>query len=132
MTKIAVNFASADVIQKPNMSEVIIETGALLNINWAHVTSSGGEMVIDVPDDKLEDVVKSFEERGAHIQVLERLVLKDDEKCINCGACISMCPVGVYYYGDDWSVNVKVGVCVQCDLCVVQCPMGALELKLQD
>jgi len=114
--------------QTPLIAEVILETNVLLNIDWAGVKPKGGEVVIDVPQDECERVVAAFEKRGATITALEQPVIKDDDECVNCGACISVCPTGVISFRDDWSVQMDQDKCVQCGACVTMCPHGALTV----
>jgi ferredoxin len=122
-------YATPEITAKPLIAEVILETGALLNIDRADVKPKGGEVVIDVPQDRYDEVTKAFEKRGARIIRLEMPVIKDDDECINCGACISVCPTGVISFKDDWSIEMDVSKCVQCGTCVTMCPHGALRLS---
>ena len=120
--------ATPDITPRPLIAEVILETGALLNIDRADVKPKGGEVVIDVPPNECERVVAAFEKRGATITALEQPVIKDDDECVNCGACISVCPTVVISFRDDWSVQMDLGKCVQCGACVTMCPHGALTV----
>ena len=120
--------ATPDITSKPFVAEVVLETGALLNIDWASVKPEGGEVVIDVPQDECERVVAAFEKRGATITCLKLPIIKDDEECINCGACISVCPTCVISFRDDWSVQMNLDECVQCGACVTMCPHDALTV----
>ena len=120
--------ATPDITPKPLIAEVILETRALLNIDRADVKPKGGEVVIDVPRDGCDRVVAAFEKRGATITCLKQPIIKDDDECVNCGACISVCPTGVISFRDDWSVQMDVDKCVQCGACVTMCPHAALKL----
>ena len=121
-----------EMIKSPLISEIILETGAKLNINKANVAPSGGEIVIDIPPDKIEDVIRAFKVRDVKVIVLEHPVIRDDERCVNCGACISICPVDVFVFGDDWSVDSIVDKCVRCGVCISGCPLCALSLGEED
>lgn len=120
--------ATPEIIPKPLIAEIILETGVPLNIDRADVKPSGGEVVLDVPQDRYGDVTAAFKKRSAKITELEQPVIKDEEECVNCGACISVCPTGVIYFKDDWSVVMDVSKCVQCGTCVTMCPQCALKL----
>jgi ferredoxin len=120
--------ATPDIIPRPLIAEVILKTGALLNIDRANVKPSGGEVVIDIPWDRYDEVTAAFERCGARITPLELPIIKDDEQCVNCGACISVCPTAVISFKDDWSIEMDVNKCVQCGTCVTMCPHGALKV----
>jgi polyferredoxin len=54
-------------------------------------------------------------------------VVRNEEKCINCGICIKNCPVNIDVAH---SKEVKTAECINCQTCVLNCPKeGALELK---
>lgn len=46
----------------------------------------------------------------------------DTEKCIRCGVCASLCPMGSISPDD---VTAVTGVCIKCHSCVRNCPVGA-------
>jgi ferredoxin len=120
--------ATPEIITRPLIAETVLETGALLNVDRADITASGGEIVIDIPSDRYNEVTEAFKSRGARITALENPVVKDDERCINCGACISICPTGVISFNEDWCVVMDISKCVQCGTCVTMCPLGALKV----
>ena len=49
----------------------------------------------------------------------------DSEKCISCGACASVCPMGV-----DPSKKPNSAECIRCTACVSNCPASALRLGI--
>jgi len=48
----------------------------------------------------------------------------DKNKCSSCGACASVCPMGIepYYQYDNHN-------CIKCGRCVDSCPLGALSME---
>ncbi len=46
----------------------------------------------------------------------------DLDKCIHCGVCASLCPMGSINPDD---VSEVTGVCIKCHSCVRSCPVGA-------
>ncbi len=54
-------------------------------------------------------------------------VVRNEEKCIDCGLCTQNCPTNIDV---QHSVEVKTAECINCQTCVLNCPKsGALELK---
>ena len=119
-----------EIVRQPLIASVILETGALINIERAKVDAITGEILIDVSSDKCMEVKKAFEKRGTKVSLLEMPVVKDDDECIHCGACISICPTGTFRF-EGSLVVADPGKCVQCGACVTACPQRALELTLK-
>ena len=125
-------YVTPEIIARPLIAETVLETGVLLNVDRADIKPSGGEIIIDVPQNRYDEVTAALIKRGAKIIPLEQPVIKDDEECINCGACISVCPTGVISFDEEWCVVMDVSKCVQCGLCITMCPHGALKVVKQD
>jgi Fe-S-cluster-containing hydrogenase component 2 len=54
-------------------------------------------------------------------------VVRNEEKCINCGLCTRNCPVNIDVAN---TKEVKTAECLNCQTCVLNCPKtGALESK---
>lgn len=114
--------------ERPYTAEIILETGAKINIDRAYVDAVHAEVVVDVPDDKARRVVELFKERGVEVRILKKLIVWDEMRCVHCGACVSICPKGVFRFDADWRVTLDEGKCVQCGVCINACPMRALAL----
>ena len=110
----------------PNTAEVILETGARMNIERAYVDAVRGELIIDVPRDKVERVMELFKQRGVEVRRLVKLIAWDEDRCIHCGACISVCPSHVFKFDHTWRLNLEEEKCIKCDVCVRACPVCAL------
>lgn len=52
----------------------------------------------------------------------------DNNKCIGCGACVSVCPQDVFVLKDGKSDVAKPENCVECGACVENCPVTAIKL----
>ncbi|MHC1567657.1 MAG: 4Fe-4S binding protein [Candidatus Syntropharchaeia archaeon] len=114
--------------KKPYTAEVILETGVKVNIDRAVVDAVSGEMVVDVPDETCERVIASFESKGIMVTKLLQPILLDEDRCISCGACISLCPIKVFSFDDEWKLKIEEKKCIQCKICIPACPFGALRL----
>jgi len=50
----------------------------------------------------------------------------DEEKCLACGGCISVCPQGALsMYGGKAFVTVEK--CISCTICIRTCPIGVIS-----
>lgn len=52
----------------------------------------------------------------------------DEKKCIACGACVSICPVGAIKIVKG-KAKLDPKKCIKCGSCVQFCPTNAIELK---
>jgi len=49
--------------------------------------------------------------------------------CINCGACLDVCPHGVFAAGNGRVVIVRHEACMECGACQLNCPAGAITVN---
>jgi formate hydrogenlyase subunit 6/NADH:ubiquinone oxidoreductase subunit I len=132
MVRILLRF-SENIVEEPITSQIILELKVPINIITAHVDSKGGEVLAEVPDAALEKVVKAFRKRGATVSI-PKLVEIDSEKCVSCGACITLCPVEAITMGEDASVIFNQEKCLgsTCSACVDACPARAIKSVKQN
>ena len=116
-----------EVMQDPLLADVVLETGVRINIDRALVDASFGEIVIDVPDEHVEEVAAAFRQRGTEVREMDTPVIFDETECVQCGACVSVCPVEVFKYNTDRSISIDLTRCVLCKTCMAMCPHGALK-----
>ena len=65
------------------------------------------------PRDRNGEPIKDF---------LKAKPVTDLDKCVRCGLCARLCPMGAI---DPNDVSQVVGKCIKCCACVKKCPMGA-------
>ncbi len=52
------------------------------------------------------------------------MAYKISNKCISCGACAAICPVGAISEGDG-KYEINKDLCIECGACAATCPVGA-------
>lgn len=58
----------------------------------------------------------------------EFLVVRDEERCLQCKACVRQCGFGVHREEPGRGLWADEARCVNCQRCVVMCPAGALQI----
>lgn len=116
-------------VHEPVTSQVILEEKIPLNIMSAYVNPQGGEILIDVESEHAERLAKAFRKKGVTVDV-PKVIEKDENICISCGACVSLCPMNALKYGSSNAVELNETVCngITCGLCVDACPVRAIRL----
>jgi ferredoxin len=132
MVRILLRF-SEEIVEEPITSQIILELKVPINILAAHVNSKGGEVLAEVPDEALDKVVKAFRKRGATVSI-PKLIEVDSEKCVSCGACVTLCPVEAITIDEDASVVFDKEKCIGsiCSACVDACPARAIKSVKQN
>lgn len=128
MVRILLRF-SEKIVEQPITAQVILEHGIPIGIIAAHIDSQGGEILAEVPSAHVEKVVDAFREKGVTVTV-PKLIEVNRERCFDCGACFSLCPVGAIALEKDFSVVFDEQRCIgsPCGLCVDACPARAIRL----
>ncbi len=117
----------SEVVREPILTRVAVEESVLMNIIEATVGAREGRIVVEIPDDVSDKVVEKLKEYGVRVRILD-LGIEKSESCVHCGACISICPVGVFYKDEDERVIADSSKCVRCRICIGVCPVNALSL----
>ncbi|MCD6477605.1 MAG: 4Fe-4S binding protein [Candidatus Aenigmarchaeota archaeon] len=52
----------------------------------------------------------------------------DREKCLKCGACVSVCPFLALELKDD-GIKIDRNKCTLCGICEKVCPVGAIKVN---
>lgn len=125
--KLLISFTRKDVKQ-PLIAQTVKDTGVLINVERAFIESNEGEVLIDIPDKDTQIISDAMEKAGARVKQMEDSVIRDESECVNCGACISVCPQDVLSFDETWTLRIDSSKCVLCGKCVEACPHQALSL----
>jgi ferredoxin len=128
--KLVLNYDSARA-SEPVLASVIKETGLLLNVLHAKINSQGGQIIVsvDAPEEQVHRVIELFKSKGVKVEELKQVIILNRDSCIDCGACLSLCPTQALYFTPEREVELREERCVYCKLCVQACPVRALTLS---
>jgi ferredoxin len=130
--KIVLHFTQ-QTIDKPIVSSLIREFNLDFNILKASISpGEEGLMIMELTGEQkdYDRGIKYLREAGLEIQSLSQDVLRNDDRCTHCGACITMCPTRAFTLENGTRrVLFDNSKCIVCELCVRACPPRAMELK---
>ncbi|NLO05551.1 MAG: 4Fe-4S binding protein [candidate division WS1 bacterium] len=119
-------------LDRPVISKAVQHYNLSFNILRADITQEQeGLMVLGLEgeQDDIDAAVEWMREQGVRVQPLEKDVVRDDERCTHCGACVVICPTDALAMDlQTREVAFDAAQCVACGLCVPVCPPRAMSI----
>ena len=119
-------------VERPIVSRLVKEYNLDFNILKASVTpDEEGLLVMELhgEQDNYDQGIRYLTESGVRIQSLSQDVIRNEERCTHCGACITICPTGAFKLEPlTRRVNFYNEKCLACGLCIKACPPRAMEV----
>lgn len=88
--------------------------------------SDGVNLLLDIPEEKIKTITESLKQNNIIVNKKGRVIINDD-KCIDCGACISLCPTDALHFNEEERLEFSYEKCIGCLLCLDSCPRSAIE-----
>ncbi|HHT10801.1 MAG TPA: NIL domain-containing protein [Atribacter sp.] len=130
-TKKVVLHFPREAVERPVVCDLALRFGLTFNILRASISPHHeGLMVLEIigENTKNEEGLKYLQEKGVEIQPLSQDIKKDDQRCIDCGSCLGVCPTSALYMDKkSYQVIFEESKCIACELCVLACPTRAME-----
>lgn len=119
-------------VDQPIVCQLVKEYNLEFNILKASITPDDeGLMVLELRG-KQADFDKGIgylAKTGLEIQPLSQNVLRNEERCTHCGACVAICPADAFELDPVTRlVNFRDEKCLVCGICLTACPPRAMEL----
>ena len=119
-------------VDRPIVSRLVKDYNLDFNILKASVTQEEeGLMVLELSGNQTDydKGIRYLTKTGVRIQSLSQNVIRNEERCTHCGACITICPTGAFELEPlTRRVNFYNEKCLACGLCIKACPPRAMEL----
>ena len=119
-------------IDVPVISQIARTYHLEFNILRAHITPQSEGVVVLGLEGRTEDLDQALawvQEQGVAVQPLERDVVRNEQTCTQCGACVTLCPTAALYKDRcTQQVHFDSAKCLACELCVPACPPRAMAV----
>jgi NAD-dependent dihydropyrimidine dehydrogenase PreA subunit len=109
-----------------NIINEILKYNITFNILKFSMGTNGVNLLLDIPDKMVTMITQALREKDVIVNKKGRVIV-DDEKCIECGACISICPTDALHYDINDKLKFSYDKCIGCLLCIDSCPRRAIE-----
>lgn len=119
-------------INKPIVYRLIKDYDLIFNILRAHVSPKAESMLvmeIEGTDENFSKGIEYLKTWDIHIESIEQDINRDEERCVHCGLCTSVCaPEALDIDRETMKVRFDYEKCVACELCVKVCPVKAMHV----
>jgi ferredoxin len=119
-------------VDRPIIYRLVRDYNLEFNILKASVTpEEEGLMVLELSGEQEEydNGIKYLSQNGVRIQSLSQNVIRNEERCTHCGACITICPTAAFEVEPITRrirfINER---CLACGMCIKACPPRAMEV----
>ncbi len=87
-------------------------------------------LILDGTDANLDAALAMALSRGVQIEPLQKQIVRNEDKCTECGACVMTCPTNALWIDlETRHVHFDAEECIACELCVPVCPPRAMEIE---
>ena len=122
-------------IDKPVVYRLAKDFDLIFNILRASVSPRAESMmVLEVEGDEAAFTagVEYLKKAGLDIEPIEQDISRDEERCVHCGMCTSVCaPDALEIDRETMKVKFDYEKCVGCEFCVKVCPVKAMHVFFQ-
>ena len=120
------------VVDRPIVYRLVKDHNLEFNILKALFTpEEEGLMVLELSGEQqdYDKGIKYLTANGVRIQSLSQDVIRNEERCTHCGACVTTCPTLAFEVDlTTRQVRFHDDKCIACGLCIKACPPRAMEL----
>ena len=129
--RVVLHFPSR-IVEQPVIYNLIKNYDLSFNILKASIIpNQEGYVVLEISgeQDKYDQGIKYITSTGVKLESLSHSVLRNESRCTQCGACITVCPTRAFLLDQQTRVvTFDNNRCVACGLCIKACPPRAMEL----
>ena len=129
--RIVLRFPSR-LVERPIVYRLVKDYDLEFNILKASITpEEEGLLVLELKGNQKEydRGIDFLMKAGVKIQSLSQDVTRNEERCTNCVACVTVCPTGAFKVDSKTrQIIFDNAKCIACGLCIPACPPRAMEV----
>ena len=119
-------------VDRPIVSRLVRDFNLDFNILKASITPEEEGLLVLELSGKQSDYdkgIKYLTDSGLIIQSLSQDVIRNEERCTHCGACVTICPSGAFELNPvTREIVFHDEKCLACGICIKACPPRAMEV----
>lgn len=122
-----------EVVDKPITSTVVKKYSLDFNILKAYITpEEEGLLVLEImgEEENIRQAVDFVKATRVSVHYLNGNIVRDEDRCVHCGACVGVCPTGALSLDSDRMVVFDSSKCVVCGFCIKACIYKAIRMEL--
>ena len=120
-----------DIMYNPIIYKLATDYKIVFNVLEAKILpKQEGRLILELRGTKqqIEKSVEYLQEEQVVVEILADKIKRDDNKCVHCGACTSVCRVdSLSIDRETMEVQFYPERCVACGLCKIACPVKAMS-----
>jgi L-aspartate semialdehyde sulfurtransferase ferredoxin len=119
------------IMYKPLIYRLAKDFDVVFNVLEAKILPKlEGRLILELrgTEESINASIDYLTAEGVAVETLVDKIIRDDDRCINCGACTSVCRVDALCI-DRATMEVAFNhdKCVACGMCKIACPVGAMS-----
>ncbi|WP_027722642.1 4Fe-4S binding protein [Maridesulfovibrio zosterae] len=119
---------------------VICNLGKLYNLSFNILKADinprlEGSMTLEINgfEEDYHKGINYLKENGIRLIPVAQKIARDENSCMHCGMCLSMCPTGALSIDQNNRLVIfDLEKCTACGMCTKVCPVRAMEVDPQD
>ena len=119
-----------EIMYKPIIFKLAKDFSTKFNVLEAKIfPKQEGRIILELQGDEksIETSISYLKNEKVIVEVLADKIKRDEEKCVHCGACLTVCRVDALKIdSSDRQVSFDATKCVACGLCKKACPFNAM------
>ncbi len=119
------------IMYKPLIYRLAKDFDVIFNVLEAKILPKlEGRLILELrgTDESIDKSISYLSSEGVTVETLVDKILRDEDRCIDCGACTSVCRVDALCIDRaTMEVTFDHEKCVACGMCKIACPVGAMS-----